>query len=275
MSGKPSQRCRPLVKHSPVGAPSVDAAVARAVAGSHGAPVGRFRYDVEGRAWWWSEGLYSLYGLQSDEVVPTAELLWSHHLDGEGPPTRRDQAPHAGRDPSRDQSRDLSPDPGHDAGRDPGRDGVFSRRHRIRDAHGVVRTLVSVGQAQCDEHQRVVTVTGYVMDVSAVMRSAVAQEAAVAVERSAVTRAGIERAKGVVMAIRRTSAQDAFELLRWHSQHGNIKLRDLAAMIVEQASRPAADGHEAALDRLLEDVLSGRTSTRQIRGRTARGDPDT
>src|SRR3954469_7157347 len=119
MSGKPSQRCRALVKHSPVGAPSVDAAVARAVAGSQGAPVGRFRYDVEGGAWWWSEGLYSLYGLQSDEVVPTAELLWSHHLDSEGPPTRRGQAPHASRDPS----RDPSPDPGHDAERDAGREG--------------------------------------------------------------------------------------------------------------------------------------------------------
>jgi ANTAR domain len=276
MSGEPSQGCRPLVKHSRVDAPAVDAAVARAVAGGEGAPVGRFRYDVEGRSWWWSEGLYSLYGFQSDDVVPTAELLWSHHLDSAGPPTRGDQAPHASRGPSRDPGRGAGREgPSRDPGRGPGRDGAFSRVHRIRDAEGVVRTLVSVGQAHCDEHERVVTVTGYVMDVSAVNRSAVAREAAVAVERSAVTRAGIERAKGVVMAIRRTSAQDAFELLRWHSQHGNIKLRDLAAMVVEEASRSAADGHEAALDRLLEDVLSGRTSTRRSRVGPARDGPDT
>ena len=213
-------------------------AVARAVAGGEGAPVGCFRYDVAAGSWWMSEALFALYGLDGSDVVPTADLLRSHQVDGDGLWT------------------------GGDLVRALGRDGLFSRRHRIRDARGMVRTLVSVGQGQRDEHGKVVSVQGYVVDVSAVVRSTIARETTEAVERSALTRAVIEQAKGVVMATRRTSAEDAFELLRWYSQHANLKLRDLATMIAEQVPGSAPERHEGALDRLLEDVLRRGTPSR-------------
>jgi GAF domain-containing protein len=54
------------------------------------------------------------------------------------------------------------------------------------------------------------------------------------------SRAVIEQAKGVLMAQRRVTADEAFELLRDASQRYNRKLRDIAAGIVEstQQQRP-------------------------------------
>ena len=265
MSSESAQRDRPETEGAPASAPAnapardpdsdpdpeVEVEVTRAVAGGPGSPVGRFRYDVAARSWWLSEGLPALDGLGKDEEVLTADPLHAHQEDGDDLGTGGDLVPIRGPD------------------------GVFSRRHRIRDAQGMVRTLVLVGQAQRDEHQQVVAVVGYVADVSAEVRCAAARETTEAVERSALTRAVIEQAKGVVMAIRRMSADDAFELLRWHSQHANLKLRDLASMIVEQVPRAPRERHEAALDRLLDDVLRRHPSTCRSSERSARGGRDT
>lgn len=46
-------------------------------------------------------------------------------------------------------------------------------------------------------------------------------------------RATIERAKGILMAIHGIDEQDAFEMLRSHSQHNGRKLVDLADAVVE------------------------------------------
>jgi hypothetical protein len=246
MSSEPSQQPRPVVEGAPASPPAIEVAVTDAVAGGHGSPVGRFRYDVAARSWWFSERLHALYGFGRDDVV-TTDLLRPHQRDDHGARTAVDLVPF------------------------PGPDGVFSRRCRIRDARGVARTLVLVGQAQRGEHQQMVAVLGYVADVTAAVRSATARETSEAVERSALTRAVIEQAKGVVMAIRRTSADDAFELLRWHSQHANIKLRDLATLIVDQVPRSAKEGHEATLDRVLAEVLRRGAATSSSRIPAAAG----
>jgi AmiR/NasT family two-component response regulator len=47
------------------------------------------------------------------------------------------------------------------------------------------------------------------------------------------SRAVIEQAKGVLMAQRHVSAEEAFEILRAASQRYNRKLRDIALGIVE------------------------------------------
>ena len=46
-------------------------------------------------------------------------------------------------------------------------------------------------------------------------------------------RAVIEQAKGILMARHSTNADDAFEMLRDHSQHNGRKLSDVAAAVVE------------------------------------------
>ncbi|MFC8178373.1 MULTISPECIES: ANTAR domain-containing protein [Nocardiaceae] len=51
------------------------------------------------------------------------------------------------------------------------------------------------------------------------------------------TRATIEQAKGIVMAIRGIAADDAFEVLSLQSQNENVKLHTLAHRIVESVGR--------------------------------------
>ena len=72
------------------------------------------------------------------------------------------------------------------------------------------------------------------------------------------TMPAIEQAKGALMAIYGLTNQAAFELLRWHSQHRNIKLRDLAARLT--AALPdsgigtsATTGMDRLLDTITED----------------------
>jgi AmiR/NasT family two-component response regulator len=50
------------------------------------------------------------------------------------------------------------------------------------------------------------------------------------------SRAVIEQAKGVLMAQRKLTAEQAFEVLREASQRYNRKLRDIASGIVESTS---------------------------------------
>jgi GAF domain-containing protein len=51
------------------------------------------------------------------------------------------------------------------------------------------------------------------------------------------SRAVIEQAKGIIMAARRCTANEAFTILRRLSQDSNRKLRDVAASLVQQAGR--------------------------------------
>jgi hypothetical protein len=61
----------------------------------------------------------------------------------------------------------------------------------------------------------------------------------------------IEQAKGIIMAQRGWTEEQAFDALRRTSQQGNVKVRDLAAMIVARtagsasARRPAGPGKTA------------------------------
>ena len=52
------------------------------------------------------------------------------------------------------------------------------------------------------------------------------------------SRTVIDQAIGVLMAQERCSAERAFDLLRQHSQNTNRKLRDVAAALVAEVSRP-------------------------------------
>ena len=65
-----------------------------------------------------------------------------------------------------------------------------------------------------------------------------------AVEQSAGGRAAIEQAKGALMITYGLDEDEAFALLRWHSQHTNIKLRDIAAGITDRTNDPDIAGLE-------------------------------
>lgn len=65
-----------------------------------------------------------------------------------------------------------------------------------------------------------------------------AREQARQLSEAMTSRATIEQAKGIIMGERRCTADEAFAILTRLSQSTNRKLRDIAAALVEQASRP-------------------------------------
>ncbi len=65
-----------------------------------------------------------------------------------------------------------------------------------------------------------------------------ARRQAAELQEALTSRAVIDQAKGIVMAVHRISADDAFALLVDRSQRENRKLRDLAEHFVDEATRP-------------------------------------
>ncbi|MBE1493054.1 GAF domain-containing protein [Amycolatopsis lexingtonensis] len=63
-----------------------------------------------------------------------------------------------------------------------------------------------------------------------------ARRQAIELEAAMRTRAVIEQAKGILMAVHRIGADDAMKRLVTESQHTNVKLRDVAARFVEELS---------------------------------------
>ena len=193
---------------------SAEAAVT-ALAGSTTEIVGRFQYDVTSQKWWWSPSLYTIHGFTPGEIVPTTALMIAHqHPD--------DQA--CGVDMITAAIATGTP---------------FCSRHRIVDARQRVHTVVTIGEGIRDSDGRIVMVSGYIIDVTNSLHRDLAKATQQAVEQSAESRAAIEQAKGALMITYGLDDDEAFALLRWHSQHNNIKLRDIAAGITDRSNDPS------------------------------------
>ena len=179
-----------------------------ALAGGRSEAVARFRYEVPTDTWWWSEEMFALHGFAVNEVTPTTELLLAHkHPEDRARTVGRLMAVLDGGDP-------------------------FCCRHRIVDATGRVRTVLSLGAGRTDGAGVVRSVEGYFVDITDAVRLMSEEQAREAVQRSAESRADIEQAKGILIAAYGIDAEAAFHLLRWHSQHANIKLRQIAEGLV-------------------------------------------
>ena len=72
-----------------------------------------------------------------------------------------------------------------------------------------------------------------------VLRNAALAENSQQLERALTSRTVIDQALGILMAQQRCTADEAFALLRAHSQNNNRKLRDLAAELVTRVSGQA------------------------------------
>ena len=67
----------------------------------------------------------------------------------------------------------------------------------------------------------------------------------------------IEQAKGALMAAYGLTPDAAFALLRWHSQHTNVKLRSIATELTGRSvTGPMSGAAAARLDRLLATITS-------------------
>jgi hypothetical protein len=212
-------------------------------------PVARFRFDAVDDTWWWSPAMYALHGFSPGEVVPTTALLISHkHAD------------------DRARTESLLRAVLHTG--EP-----FCSRHRIIDAAGKVRLVLTLAEGTYGENGSVVSVQGYFIDVTESFRRAVEVETHAAVTRAAETRAVIEQAKGILMGVYHIDSDAAFGLLRWHSQHTNTKVRVLAEGLVRHITESPEDDLSPA--RRLSAYLglpgtSGRLPTRSTGDRAER-----
>jgi hypothetical protein len=138
----------------------------------------------------------------------------------------------------------------------------FCSRHRIINARQRTHTVVTIGEGIRDDDGQVVQVSGYFIDVTDALHREIAAAARIAVEQSAGGRAAIEQAKGALMITYGLDEDEAFALLRWHSQHANIKLRDIAAGITDRTSDPDIAGLSA--DGKITEILTELTGNDMI-----------
>lgn len=168
--------------------------------------MGWFRFYFDDQRWEWSDYVQRLHGYQPGTVTPTTELVLSHkHPD------------------DRDQVAATIDDITHTRG-------ALSSRHRIIDAHGVVRWVIMIGDQFLDEHGAVIGTHGFYLDVTPAERAR--QDLVTArIDEIADNRAAIEQVKGMLMLVYDVDAEIAFGVLKWLSQEHNIKLRLLAEQI--------------------------------------------
>lgn len=199
---------------------------ASAAATDDSAAVGRFRWDIEGDSWWWSDELYGLYGYEPGSIEPTMEAFLRHK-----------------------HPQDLAR---IDAvfNRCKSEGGPFSCWHRIIDATGRQRTVVVVGFGDRDEtDSKTVRMHGFMVDVT----SSGQQDTDAALEAALKNRAGIDQVKGAIMLLHGLDADAAFALLRGHSQIYNKKVSALVAdLLVAFEQRSDSEGiTRAEFDQML------------------------
>ena len=176
--------------------------------------VGAFRFWFVGQRWEWSDEVARMHGYEPGTVVPTTKLLLSHkHPD------------------DRAHVQDLL-DYALRSGES------FSSRHRFVDTAGNVHDAIVVADRMLDEAGAVLGTAGYYIDLTNTFdearhetRQEVLDEALPDLFEN---RAAIEQAKGVLIAVYRVSAEQAFRVLQWRSQETNIKLRVLAKQLVSE-----------------------------------------
>jgi PAS domain S-box-containing protein len=189
---------------------------------------GTFRFSRRTAAWTWSENLYHTFGFAPGDVVPTQDLILSH-LHPE------DRA-------AVQQVFEDSLETGR----------PHSVWHRLVNAHGSTRQVVTLCAGDFAEDGTLVGVSGFLVDLTEHVRRTTAREVDEAMELMSQSRPVIEQAKGALMVTYGLDADDAFLLLRRYSQQVNVKLRDVARTLVEGLPRGSLP-HDS---RVLWDALA-------------------
>lgn len=225
---------KPTRTSTPPGRTPVTAAMA-SVAGEY-LNVGAFRFWFVGERWEWSDEVARMHGYEPGSVQPTTELMLSHkHPDDRA--HVQELLDHALRSQA-----------------------SFSSRHRFIDTAGNVHDAIVVADRMLDDNGAVVGTEGYYIDLTDVFdetrqetRHQVLDEALPDVLES---RAVIEQAKGMLMAVYRITADQAFNVLQWRSQETNTKVRLLAKQLVAEIVTlvPTSSAIQNQFDHLLLTV---------------------
>jgi len=197
--------------------------VAAVFSGGETQRVGKFQYFIDGQRWVWSDQVARIHGYEPGAVTPTTELLLSHkHPDDRAKVAEILERVHTG--------------------------GQFSSRHRIVDAGGRTHWVVVVGDRMVDETDEVVGTEGFYVDVTDSLQSDVTEVMSGVVE----SRAVIDQVKGMLMVAYGVDAERAFDILRWRSQTTQVKLKTVAAQLLDALMRRGLSVESTSvLDRLL------------------------
>ena len=171
------------------------------------AQVGHFQYTASTGRWTWSDGMFEVHGMAPGDVVPTLAIMSRHiHPDDRG------------------RVLDVLGQCGVDG--EP-----FGCQYRLLDLTGAERTVTLTGAGgAADDTLR--TVTGFLVDVTAAQRDAVAHRVNEELSQALRSHAVIDQAKGAFMLGYGIDGDAAFELLRWGSQQRNVRLLTLAERLV-------------------------------------------
>ncbi|OAE02811.1 PAS and ANTAR domain-containing protein [Arthrobacter sp. OY3WO11] len=172
---------------------------------------GTFHADVATGRIHWSEAMFQLHGYQRGDVVPTLELLFSHKHPEDRPRCEEivAQVVRTG--------------------------GYFCMYHRIIDAHGRTRRVLTTGDAILDGG-RVTALEGVMIDLTSTLQRETEQTARDAVIGATSTRTVIDQARGILMGQLLMGSEDAFQMLVSTSSHRNVKLVVVAAELVQLAN---------------------------------------
>lgn len=201
---------------------------------SHAALVGRYTYRPETDQWWWSDDMFRIHGFDPGAAVPTTELVMRHIH-----PSDREAAW---------ESREATV----------GRAEPFSLLHRIVTAGNRERVVIAAGHVEQDE-DGTPYVTGHLIDLTDVRQDAVAAAVDPAVLDFSQHRASIEQAKGVLVQLYSVDADTAFALLKAFSMDANMKVRDVAALLVSAAAKnlTPTKGRSPSAHDLLQQLYTG------------------
>jgi hypothetical protein len=194
--------------------------------------VGGFRFWFVGQRWEWSDEVARMHGYEPGAVQPTTELLLAHkHPDD--------------RQHVQDQLDELL----H-------RGGSFSSRHRFLDTAGAEHTVIVLADRMFDADGAVVGTEGYYIDLTDSFDRARREVLDSSLPELMASRATIEQAKGALMLVYGITADTAFDLLLWRSQHTNTKLRLIADRVVAELATLEfpAEGLRRQFDHLLLTV---------------------
>lgn len=200
-------------------------------------PTGRYRYDASTDAWTVAPAARQLLGLDPDRAPHTAGLL------GLLPEEEREQVALFVLDAIR-------------------RRVPFSTLLRLQRPDGDLREVLVVGESAYDG-EVLVAVHGHVVDVEAVGAERADEQIDRAVAEVVANRATIEQAKGALSLAYGFDGEAAFALLRWWSNHRNVKVKVLAEQLLTEAGTGAVSTPElrAAVDGLLAATSRPDTST--------------
>lgn len=179
---------------------------------------GTFRVDLgpEGPALQWSDGMFRLHGYQRGEVVPSLDLIFAHKH-----PEDRERCEEIVAQVSRNG-------------------GFFCMYHRIVDARGKTRRVLTAGEGFLDGNGAVIALEGVTVDLSRTLQRETEQAARDAVAGATATRTVIDQARGILMGQLKLGSDEAFRMLVSTSSHRNVKLVVVAAELVQLANSPEA-----------------------------------